>query len=73
MNRPAIILADEPFGNLDHEIGSRLGDLLFSIRQEEGTSLVIVTHDPALARRADRTLVLDQGRLEDRKPVEEEN
>ena len=72
MNRPAIILADEPFGNLDHEIGGRLGDLLFSIRQEEGTSLVIVTHDPVLARRADRTLVLDQGRLEDRPPAEEE-
>ena len=63
MNRPRIVLADEPFGNLDQEIGGRLGDLLFDIRRREGTSLVIVTHDPALARRADRTLVLEDGLL----------
>lgn len=58
MNRPAIVLADEPFGNLDREIGSQLGDMLFQLRQTEGTSLVIVTHDPRLAARADRVLVL---------------
>jgi len=58
MNRPQIVLADEPFGNLDHEIGSRLGDMLFQLRVSEGTSLVIVTHDPILAARADRILVL---------------
>jgi predicted ABC-type transport system involved in lysophospholipase L1 biosynthesis ATPase subunit len=63
MNRPAIVLADEPFGNLDREIGARLGDLLFDIRRREGTSLVIVTHDPALASRADRTLQLEAGAL----------
>ena len=63
MNRPSIVLADEPFGNLDHEIGSRLGDLLFDIREREGTSLVIVTHDPGLADRADRKLVLEAGAL----------
>ncbi len=63
MNKPAIVLADEPFGNLDQEIGARLGDLLFSIRQRESTSLVIVTHDPGLARRADRILRLDGGQL----------
>lgn len=63
MNRPAIVLADEPFGNLDRDIGSRLGDMLFRFRAEEGTSLVIVTHDPALARRADRALVLEGGAL----------
>lgn len=63
MNRPRIVLADEPFGNLDQEIGGRLGDLLFDIRNREGTSLVIVTHDPGLARRADRTLVLENGAL----------
>lgn len=60
MNRPRIVLADEPFGNLDHEIGSRLGDMLFQLRAKEGTSLVIVTHDPELAGRADRTLVLKE-------------
>jgi len=61
MNRPKIVLADEPFGNLDREIGGRLGDMMFALRESEGTSLVIVTHDPRLAKRADRSLVL-QGR-----------
>jgi predicted ABC-type transport system involved in lysophospholipase L1 biosynthesis ATPase subunit len=64
MNRPGIVLADEPFGNLDREIGGRLGDLLFSLRADEGTSLVIVTHDPVLAARADRVLVLRDHQLE---------
>lgn len=63
MNRPSIVLADEPFGNLDQLIGGRLGDMLFDIRKREGTSLVIVTHDPGLARRADRILKLDDGFL----------
>jgi lipoprotein-releasing system ATP-binding protein len=63
MNRPAIVLADEPFGNLDREIGSQLGDMLFQLRQTEGTSLVIVTHDPRLAARADRILVLQDKAL----------
>jgi lipoprotein-releasing system ATP-binding protein len=58
MNRPGIVLADEPFGNLDREIGARLGDMLFHLREQEGTALVIVTHDPRLAERADRILRL---------------
>ncbi len=58
MNRPAVVLADEPFGNLDPEIGAHLGDMLFHLRETEGTSLVIVTHDLALAGRADRVLDL---------------
>ena len=64
MNRPAIVLADEPFGNLDREKGTELGELLFDLRRQERTSMVIVTHDPVLAGRADRTLVLTGGRLE---------
>ena len=63
MNRPGIVLADEPFGNLDPEIGGRLGDMLFDLRESEGTSLVIVTHDHVLAARADRTLELRDGHL----------
>jgi predicted ABC-type transport system involved in lysophospholipase L1 biosynthesis ATPase subunit len=63
MNRPRVVLADEPFGNLDREIGSRLGDMLFALREQEGTALVIVTHDPRLAGRADRILNLEGGRL----------
>jgi lipoprotein-releasing system ATP-binding protein len=65
MNRPAIVLADEPFGNLDRERGDELGDLLFTMLRQEGASLVLVTHDPSLAARADRTLHLLAGRLVD--------
>lgn len=65
MNRPRIVLADEPFGNLDREIGARLGDLLFRLGREAGAGLVIVTHDPDLARRADRVLHLGGGALVD--------
>jgi lipoprotein-releasing system ATP-binding protein len=63
MNRPRIVLADEPFGNLDREIGARLGDMLFNLREQENTALVIVTHDTRLAARADRILQLEDGRL----------
>ncbi len=63
INKPAIVLADEPFGNLDREIGGRLGEMLFGLRDSEGTSLVIVTHDPRLARKADVVLELVQGKL----------
>ncbi len=63
MNRPRVVLADEPFGNLDREIGTRLGDMLFELREQEGTALVIVTHDTRLADRADRKLDLQDGRL----------
>ncbi|MCP4572013.1 MAG: ABC transporter ATP-binding protein [bacterium] len=63
MNRPRLVLADEPFGNLDQDIGSRLGELLFELCRREGASLVLVTHDPVLAGRADRVLHLVDGRL----------
>ena len=63
MNRPQIVLADEPFGNLDPERGERLGQLLFDLRREEGIGMVIVTHDLALAGRADRILRLEAGSL----------
>jgi len=63
MNRPRVVLADEPFGNLDREIGTRLGDMLFELREQEGTALVIVTHDTRLAERADRKLHFQDGRL----------
>lgn len=63
MNRPRIVLADEPFGNLDGRISNRLSDLLFELKDREGTSLVIVTHDPELAGRADRHYVLEKGSL----------
>ncbi len=66
MNRPQIVLADEPFGNLDRSKSEDLSDLLFALRRREGTALVIVTHDLSLAARADRALELRGGRLEPR-------
>ncbi len=63
MNRPRVVLADEPFGNLDAEIGARLGDLLFSLHRQENVGLVLVTHDQALAARASARWQLVEGRL----------
>lgn len=59
--RPSLILADEPTGNLDAETGERVLDLLFDLRADQGTSLVLVTHDAALAQRAERRLHMAAG------------
>ena len=58
-SRPAILFADEPTGNLDSRTGDRIIDLVFELNREEGTTLVLVTHDSALADRCDRRLRLD--------------
>ena len=60
---PAILLADEPTGNLDSANGAAIVDLLFDLRDSRGATLVLVTHDPALAARCDRALTLTDGRL----------
>ena len=60
-NNPPLILADEPTGNLDTESGSMVMDTLEAIRRDSGTTVVIVTHDPQLARRADRVITLVDG------------
>lgn len=62
--RPAIILADEPTGNLDSSTGAAIIDLLFGLRDRHAATLVLVTHDPGLARRCDRVISLRDGRLE---------
>jgi putative ABC transport system ATP-binding protein len=62
---PAILLADEPTGNLDEATGKEIMDLLFAKREERKSTLVIVTHDPALAKRCDRVVRMSSGRAED--------
>ncbi|ALB65956.1 putative ABC transporter ATP-binding protein YbbA [Cronobacter dublinensis] len=61
--RPSVLFADEPTGNLDRQTGDRIADLLFSLNRDSGTTLILVTHDPALAARCDRTLRLRDGKL----------
>jgi putative ABC transport system ATP-binding protein len=60
---PAILFADEPTGNLDADTGLAVIDLMFDMNRERGTTLILVTHDEALARRCDRTLRLAGGTL----------
>lgn len=63
MNDPRVIVADEPFGNLDRGKGRELTDLLFAEAAAAGAALLVVTHDPELAGRAGRILDLEDGRL----------
>ena len=63
VNRPAIILADEPTGNLDSATGKQIIDLLVGANRRLGRTLVLVTHDPALAAHADRVVTLRDGRI----------
>lgn len=60
---PAILFADEPTGSLDRNTGEAVADILFDMNREHGTALVLVTHDPELARRCGRIAELDHGRL----------
>jgi putative ABC transport system ATP-binding protein len=60
---PAILLADEPTGNLDRRTGRLVLDVLQQLRRQSDTTLVLVTHDAAVARLADRSLALDDGKL----------
>ena len=63
INRPDILFADEPTGNLDSETGEHVVDLLFRLNQEAGTTLVLVTHDLDLAARTDRVIRLHGGHV----------
>ena len=61
---PAILVADEPTGNLDESTGKQIIELLFAGHEERDTTLILVTHDPALAARCDRVLRLRSGRID---------
>jgi putative ABC transport system ATP-binding protein len=61
--QPALLLADEPTGSLDHATGAAVMDLMFALNREQGTTLVLVTHDRQLAARCERMLVIEAGRL----------
>ena len=63
INQPAILFADEPTGSLDEASGNRVIELLFELNRENSSTLVLVTHDPALAVRCGRQLSLQGGRL----------
>jgi len=64
ITRPQLVLADEPTGNLDAGNGEHVLNLMLELNREMHTSLVIVTHDHSIAKRMDRVLVLENGRLE---------
>jgi len=63
---PPLLLADEPTGNLDQKTGEMVIELLFNLARERGTSVVLVTHDPKLAARADRVVTMTQGELSEK-------
>lgn len=64
VNKPSILFADEPTGNLDSTTGEHIENLLFKLNKESGTTLIIVTHDDELARKCDIQIYLKDGRIE---------
>ena len=62
--RPAVLLADEPTGSLDHATGETVMQLMFELNREAGTTLVLVTHDPRIAARCSRQLRIEAGRVQ---------
>jgi ABC-type lipoprotein export system ATPase subunit len=63
MNSPSVVLADEPTGNLDTDNSAALFDLFTELRDREGQTIVVVTHDPLLAARGDASISLTDGRV----------
>jgi putative ABC transport system ATP-binding protein len=61
--KPLLLLADEPTGSLDHATGERVMDLMFELNRETGTTLLLVTHDRAIAARCDRQIRIEAGRM----------
>ncbi len=65
VNDPAILMADEPTGNLDSKVGQEIMDLLLSLNRERNTTLLIITHDPKIASQTQRTIKIRDGMLEE--------
>ena len=63
ISKPDILFADEPTGNLDTKTGSHIADLLFELNKQQGTTLILVTHDPKLAARCQRQVIMESGQL----------
>lgn len=70
-NRPALLLADEPTGNLDSQSGAEVVALMRELNRDLGTTIIIVTHDPSVARRTDRILLMRDGRIIGERRAEE--
>ena len=64
--QPAVLLADEPTGSLDFATGEKVMELMFDLNREQGTTLVLVTHDDAIAARCDRHITIEAGQVLDR-------
>jgi putative ABC transport system ATP-binding protein len=72
ITKPPILLADEPTGNLDGKTGTQVLEMLLELNRQEGATLVMVTHDPALAQHADRVITLRDGVVVSDERVESE-
>ncbi|HEY8595130.1 MAG TPA: ABC transporter ATP-binding protein [Devosiaceae bacterium] len=69
VTKPRLLLADEPTGNLDQDTGSLVMELMFNMARRHQTAMMLITHDPTLARRADRCLTMDHGELRNQAEV----
>jgi putative ABC transport system ATP-binding protein len=63
VNSPKLMLADEPTGNLDQDTGAKVIELMFNLARKKGTAILLITHDPNLAKKADRMLTMNKGHL----------
>ena len=68
--KPRLLLADEPTGNLDQETGAVVVELMFDLARQQGTAVVLITHDPSLAARADRVFTMTAGELVETRTVQ---
>jgi putative ABC transport system ATP-binding protein len=68
--RPAVLLADEPTGSLDFATGEKVMELMFDLNREQGTTLVLVTHDRSIAQRCERRITIEAGRAREVQAVE---